>query len=169
MTFDLNTYSLTTILVVSIGLIVAATEAGRLYGLRAAGKGGDDVSTLEGAILGLLALMIGFTFAMALSRFEARRDAVLTEANAIGTTALRARLLPSPQNVEIHKLLLEYIQIRLDIAQRASSPVALSAAIARSNEIQEALWQQAKSLAANNNAVVPTGLFICMSICNCFM
>lgn len=160
MTFDLNTYSLTTILVVSIGLIVAATEAGRLYGLRAAGKGGDDVSTLEGAILGLLALMIGFTFAMALSRFEARRDAVLTEANAIGTTALRARLLPSPQNVEIHKLLLEYIQIRLDIAQRASSPVALSAAIARSNEIQEALWQQAKSLAANNNAVVPTGLFI---------
>jgi hypothetical protein len=52
-------------------------------------QGGDNVSTLE-AVLGLLALMIGFTFAMALSRFEARRDAVLNEANAIGTTALRA-------------------------------------------------------------------------------
>jgi hypothetical protein len=35
------------------------------------------VTTLEGAMLGLLALMIGFTFAVALSRFEARRDAVL--------------------------------------------------------------------------------------------
>ena len=41
-------------------------------------------------MLGLLALIIGFTFAMALSRFEARRAAVLNEANAIGTTALRA-------------------------------------------------------------------------------
>ena len=64
--------------------------------MRAAGRGGDDVSTLEGAMLGLLALMIGSTFAMTLSRFEARRDAVLAEANAIGTTVLRARLLPSP-------------------------------------------------------------------------
>ena len=53
------------------------SEAGRFIGMRAAGRGGDDVSTLEGAILGLLAPMIGFTFAMTLSRFEARRDAVL--------------------------------------------------------------------------------------------
>jgi hypothetical protein len=42
------------------------------------------------ALLGLLALMMGFTFSVALSRFEARLDAVLDEANAIGTTALRA-------------------------------------------------------------------------------
>ena len=160
MVFDLNSYSLATIFVISIVLVAAAAEVGRLYGLRAAGKGGGDVSTLEGAILGLLALMIGFTFAMALSRFEARRDAVLTEANAIGTTALRARLLPSPQSAEVHKLLQAYVQIRLDIAKRVPSPAELSTAIARSNEIQEALWQQAKNLAANNNTVVPTGLFI---------
>jgi hypothetical protein len=160
MLFDLNSYSLATIFMISIILIVAATEVGRMYGLHAAGKGAGDVSTLEGAILGLLALMIGFTFAMALSRFEARRDAVLSEANAIGTTALRARLLPSPQNAEILKLLQEYVQIRLDITRRIPSPTELSAAIERSNEIQEAIWQQAKSLAASNNAVVPTGLFI---------
>ncbi|MGB8551969.1 MAG: hypothetical protein WCD73_01390 [Pseudolabrys sp.] len=41
-------------------------------------------------LLGLLALMLAFTFSMALTRFEARRDALLNEANAIGTTALRA-------------------------------------------------------------------------------
>ena len=75
-------------------------KSSRLLGVRATGRGGDNVSTLEGAILGLLALMIGFTFAMALSRFEARRDAVLNEANAIGTTALRARLLPAPHGAE---------------------------------------------------------------------
>ena len=59
---------------------------------------------------------------MALSRFEGRRDAVLQEANAIGTTALRARLLPEPHNTETLKLLREYVQIQLDITQRVPSP-----------------------------------------------
>ena len=123
-------------------------------------QGGKNISTLESAILALLALMIGFTFAMALSRFEGRREAVLNEANAIGTTALRARLLPPPHRAETLKLLREYVQIRLDISQRVPSPMELSAAIARSNEIQEALWRQAKAVATKDSAMVPTGLFI---------
>ena len=63
--------------------------------------------------MGLLALIIGFIFLMALMRFEARREAVLNEANAIGTTALRARLLPAPHREESLKLLREYAQIRI--------------------------------------------------------
>ncbi len=160
MTTDLNDYSLPTIFLVSIVFIFAASEAGRLLGVRASGRGGDDVSTLEGAIFGLLALMIGFTFAMALSRFEARRDAVVNEANSIGTTALRARLLPAPHNVDILKLLREYVQIRLNIMQHAPRSAELNAAIERSNEIQEALWKQAKLVAVKDSSVVPTGLFI---------
>jgi hypothetical protein len=97
---------------------------------------------------------------MALSRFEARRDAVLTEANAIGTTALRARLLPAPYNVDINKLLQEYVRIRLDITQRVPSQTELNAAIKRSNEIQEALWRQTKLVVAKDSGMVPTGLFI---------
>ena len=127
MTIDLHDYSLLIIFLASIVFILAASEAGRLLGVRAIGRGGDDVSTLEGAILGLLALLISFTFAMALSRFEARRDAVLSEANAIGTTALRARLLPAPHNVDINKLLQEYVRIRLDITQRVPSSTELNA------------------------------------------
>jgi hypothetical protein len=115
---------------------------------------------MEAAIHGLLALMIGFTFSMALSQFEARRDAVLNEANAIGTTALRSRLLPEPHNAECLKLLREFVQIRLDITRRIPSPSELTAIVARSNAIEEALWQQAKALAAKDNAMVPTGLFI---------
>src|SRR6516162_7181195 len=157
---ELNDYSLLTIFLVSIVFLVAASETGRLLGVRAAGRGGDDVSTLEAAILGLLALMIGFTFAMALTRFDARRDAVVNEANAIGTTALRARLLPAPHNVETNKLLQEYVQTRLEITQRVVSTTELNAAIARWNEIQEALWQQAKIVASQDKGVVPTGLFI---------
>jgi hypothetical protein len=70
--------------------ILAAGEIGRQLGVRSRSRGGDNISTLEGATLGLLALMIGFTFSIALSRFEARRDAVLNEANAIEMTAVRA-------------------------------------------------------------------------------
>jgi hypothetical protein len=104
--------------------------------------------------------MIGFTFAMALSRFEGRRDAVLNEANAIGTTALRARLLPAPHNKEALKLLREYVQVRLDITQRVPSEKELNDAIARSHALQEALWQQAQAAAAKDSGMVPTGLFI---------
>jgi hypothetical protein len=148
------------IFIVSLILILGASEIGRRFGLLASGRGRENISTLEGSILGLLALMIGFTFAMALSRFEARREAVLNEANAIGTTALRARLLPAPHNAECLKLLREYVQIRLDITRRVPSPPEFHAAIARSNAIQDALWQQAKAVAAKDTGVVPTGLFI---------
>jgi hypothetical protein len=160
MTINFQDVSQPAIFLVSAVLLLAASEAGRFIGMRASGRGGDDVSTLEGAILGLLALMIGFTFAMTLSRFEARRDAVLAEANAIGTTALRARLLPSPHNIEINKLLREYVKVRLDIRQRVASATELNAAIVRSSEIHEALWQQTKLVAGKDNSVVPTGLFI---------
>lgn len=121
MSTELNDYQLGPIFLVSLIVILAATEVGRWLGFRA-GDQGDDVLTLQGACLGLLALMIALTFAMALSRFEGRRDAVLQEANAICTTALRARLLPEPHNTETLKLLREYVQIRLDITQRVPSP-----------------------------------------------
>lgn len=160
MIINLYNYGLLPIFVVSVVVILGCSEIGRRLGARATARGGKNISTLESAILALLALMIGFTFAMALSRFEDRREAVLHEANAIGTTALRARLLPPPHSAEALKLLREYVKIRLDLAQRVPSPVELSAAIARSNEIQEALWQQAKAVAKKDNAMVPTGLFI---------
>ena len=157
---DLSNYSLLTIFLVGLAVILCASEIGRGIGVRTGGRGSDHVSALEGAVLGLLALMIGFTFAMALSRFEARRDAVLNEANAIGTTALRARLLPEPHRMETLKLLREYVKIRLDITQRPVSQTELTAAIDRSNTLQEALWQQAKAMAVKDSGMVPTGLFI---------
>jgi hypothetical protein len=157
---DLGEYPLLATFLVSLTIILVASEAGRWLGRRAAARNGSNDSTLEAAVLGLLALMISFTFAMALSRFEARRDAVLDEANAIGTTALRARLLPAPHDTESLKLLQNYVQLRLEITQRTPSPQDLEAAITRSNAIQEGLWQQAMAVAANATGVVPTGVYI---------
>ena len=160
MMLDVNDYPLLAIFPASLILILGAGEIGHWLGERAARRGAPSVPTLEGAILGLLALMIGFTFSMALSRFETRREGVVAEATAIGTTALRARLLPAPHNGETGKLLRDYVQLRLDLTQHPPSPAQLSAMITRSNAIQELLWQQAKAVAAKDNAMVPTGLFL---------
>ncbi len=157
---NLDEYQLTTIFVASLVAIFGASEIGRLLGARAVGRGGGDVSTLEGATLGLLALMIGFTFAMALARFDARRDAVVNEANAIGTAALRARLLPAPHGAEAMKSLREYVQLRVDLARSEPTPERLRAVVVRSNEIQEALWRNTMALAAKDTGLVPTGVFI---------
>jgi uncharacterized membrane protein len=157
---DLYVYSLLTIFLVGLAAIFAVSELGWRLGKRNEGGGGANISTLESAMLGLLALIIGFTFAMALSRFEARREAVLNEANAIGTTALRARLLPDPHRAETIKLLREYIQLRLDVIQSGQSLAELTATVHRSSEIQEALWLQVRSLIVKDSGMVPTGLFI---------
>jgi hypothetical protein len=160
MTLHFDEFGLLSIFLVSVAISLAAIETGHRLGARAGGGDGDNVATLESAMLGLLGLLIAFTFAMALSRFEARREAVLNEANAIGTTALRARLLPSPQNAETLRLLQDYVQVRLDITRRVPSAAELEAAIARSNALQEALWRQAMAVAAKDPGLVPTGLFI---------
>src|SRR4249920_2690061 len=159
MTANLGDYQLLPIFLVSLIVILGATEIGRWLGTRAGDRGGEQVRTLEGAVLGLLALMIAFTFAMALSRYEARRDAVLSEANAIGTAALRARLLPEPHNTETPQLLRDYVKLRLDMTQRVLTPAEFDAAVASSCQIHEGLWQQAMAVAAKNQELVPTGLF----------
>ena len=157
---DFYDYSLTAIFITGLAIIIGASEIGRRFGVRAAGKGGSNVATLTGAILGLLALMIGFTFSMTLSRFEARRDAILTEANAIGTAALRARLLPEPQRGQALKLYGEYVKIRLDVTSSPATRADLKLAVDRSNALQETMWLQAKAVVAKDPGMVPGGIYI---------
>lgn len=157
---DFAGFSLLDILFASLIAFALAIEFGRYLGRRARSAGGEHVSTLEGAVLGLLALMIGFTFAMSLSRHEARREAVLFEANSIGSAAMLARLLPVPRNVEALTLLSDYTSIRLDQKAQFLTPDSLRAAVERSNAIQEQLWRLGMGLADTDSAMVPTGIFI---------
>lgn len=67
-------------------------------------------------VLGLLALMLGFTLAMAVDRFDARRLLVLEDAKAIATAYLRAQLLDEPHRARIGNLLVEYTDNRIALA-----------------------------------------------------
>ena len=110
---------------------------------------------MVGATLGLLAFMLAFTFGMAASRFDTRRQLVFTEANAIGTAYLRAGLLPEPMRTESRSLLRQYVDTRLAGAQ----PGKTAQAIAKSEELHNLLWAQAVALAEKERTAI-TSLFI---------
>jgi Protein of unknown function (DUF4239) len=103
------------------------------------------VSRLVAGILGLMAFMVAFTFGVAASHFDSRRQALLDEVNAIRTAYLRADLLQDPHRSEIRKLLREYVDVRLE----GRRPGKIEEAITRSEELQDQLWSQA--VAAREN------------------
>src|SRR5262245_61176946 len=88
------------LLLAAIGTFMLALEVGFRLGLRRQANADEPdkthAITLHGAVLGLLALLLGFTFAMAVSRYENRKTLIIDQANAIGTAALRGKLLPPP-------------------------------------------------------------------------
>ena len=105
-------------------------------------RAGKDEDGQEGyvvsAVLGLLALLMGFTFALAVDRFEARRALVLEEANAIGTAYLRTQLLPQPHRERISVLLVDYTENRVALGQ--SSAAADPQLLANNDRIITDLW-----------------------------
>jgi hypothetical protein len=118
-----------------------------------------DVSTLASAALGLLALLIAFSFSMALSRYERRRDMVLEEANAIGSTANFTLMLPPSAQRPILSLLREYTAVRVALGVPYDSQ-KMGKDIARSLDIQARLWQQAAAVATAEPQSLPAYLFV---------
>ena len=140
----LDPFPLWTILPLTIVLAVLSVELGyRFARYRRQRDQSEKESSLGGMVggtLGLLAFMLAFTFGLAGSRFEARRQVLLSEANAIGTTYLRAAMIPEPMRTESRNLLREYVDVRLKGAQQSDQ---LAQAIARSEELHNQLWAQA--------------------------
>lgn len=94
------------------------------------------VRGLVGGMLGLEAFMLAFTFGAAASHFDARRQALLDEANAVRTAYLRADLLPETHREEIRNLLREYVDLRLDGVRSGK----FEQAVARSEDLHGRLW-----------------------------
>src|SRR5207342_900315 len=73
----------------------------------------DDFSVVLGATLTLMGLLIGFSFSMAVSRYDQRKNYEEAETNAIGTEYLRADLLPADERLRVRELLKKYIDQRV--------------------------------------------------------
>ncbi|HEY4078680.1 MAG TPA: hypothetical protein VGM26_17265 [Rhizomicrobium sp.] len=113
----------TLLLICMIGAAVASFVFRRVQDRRDIAVGNKRSEGQEGyivsAVLGLLALLLGFTFSLATDRFEARRLLVLEESNAIGTAFLRSQLLGEPHRTRLSDLLIEYTQNKIALAKAA--------------------------------------------------
>ena len=152
------------IFVASIGFFLLATEAGFQLGSRARSSVNEharsQITMIQGAVLGLLALLLGFTFAMAMSRFDTRKQLVLDESNAIGTTFLRARLLPEPHRTEVSNQLRRYVDVRLEFYEAGVDQKKLRVANDKTEQLHNQLWLHAAALGEKDPRAITTGLFL---------
>jgi hypothetical protein len=114
-----------------------------------------QVGEMITAMLGLLAFVLAFTFGLAAARFDTRRQVLLDEANAIGTTYLRAAMLPERRN-EIRALLAEYVDTRLAAVESKK----IAEGIVRSENLQNQLWEHAVAIAEKSPNSIIVGLFV---------
>ena len=145
-------------------LMLTATEAGfqlgRKFEARTPESIKSQISTVEAAILGILALLLGFTVSMAVSRFETRKQLVLEEADAIGTSSLRAQLLPAPAGPEIRSLLRQYVNIRVQYGTAGNDLARLEELNRQTARLQTEFWTTAAAYAQQDPNPVKAGLLL---------
>jgi len=148
---------------VALALFFVALEIGFRLGVRRQAMSDEPdkshANALHGATLGLLALLLGFTFAMAVSRYETRKTLMVDQANAIGTAALRARLLTPPYAEQAAPLLREYVGSRLQYNASGTDNTKLAAAEARANELENRLWEIARAATTEDPRSQPASLY----------
>jgi len=99
----------------------------------------EDIDTVQAAMLTLLALIIGFSFAMAVTRYDLRKTYEEAEANAIGTEYVRADVLPANDAAGVHDLLKKYLDQRILFYQTRDRR-RIDAIGADTASLQTALW-----------------------------
>jgi hypothetical protein len=153
--FEIAGMFLVPLLVVLIPILL-----GQRYGIWRVKKSPDlqnaSVGSVVGAAFGLLAFMLAFTFQIAAGRYEARKELLLDEVTNIRTTWLRAGVIPEPFRSETRKLLLEYVDLRIDLI---SDPSRLSSLMARSQQILDKFWESVEILATQDSSSEMYALF----------
>ena len=134
----------------AIGLFLCMlvfTEAGRRIGAARIARDPDGmakgVGAAEGAVFGLLGLIIAFTFSGAGSRFEDRRHLITEEANAIGTAYLRIDLLPGEAQPALRELFRRYVDVRSTVYRNVGDETHTSAKLAETEALQRDIWTKA--------------------------
>ena len=159
----LREWSLWTTGAVCFGLLIAARELGGLlrgwHDRRLAQEDSELEEFSMSSVIGLLALLIGFTFSLALQRYELRRDLVIQEANALGTTWLRLALLDADDQARLRPLMRSYVDARVAFGVARTAEQSATANL-RTNALQQRLWQDAGTAVAPARSTVLAALVL---------
>jgi hypothetical protein len=116
------------------GLVVGRSRREHHHGLR------ESSGVLQGALLGFMGLVLAFGLSLALGRYEDRRAAVVTDANTIGTTYLRAQTLSEPMRSRSLPLLIDYTDVELGLTNEVPGSDAAGETIAEGSALHNQLW-----------------------------
>jgi hypothetical protein len=130
-----------------LGGILLIDEVGHVIGLRLRTKYDpdtrDQLGSLQAGTLGLTGLILGFAFSLALSRFDQRRELVIEEANALGTTYLRADLLRNENHDDAKRILRRYVNSRVELFEQRHQPQAVRRLMTEAERMHVELWKTA--------------------------
>lgn len=99
--------------------------------------------TLEGAVLALLGLLLGFTFSMGVNRYDQRKNLEIAEANDITNAWVRTATLPEPVRSTEQALMRQYVPVRLAFLTAGTSEPLINASLRMSASLQAQMWQVA--------------------------
>jgi hypothetical protein len=117
-----------------LGLLLGHRQRHRSQSLR------EPFAVLQSALLGVVGLILAFGLALAVGRYESRRAAVVEEANAIGTTYLRAQLLAEPVRTRSLERLVRYTDTSIRLSSSVPDSPAARRAVADGQHLQRELW-----------------------------
>jgi len=154
--FRLSSWELALIL---LAVVLGATALGLVLGRHLRHHSDhlrEPFGVLQAALLGLVGLVLAFGLALAVGRYESRRAAVVDDANAIGTTYLRAETLQEPIRTQSLRLLVRYTDTSIRLSNAIPGSTASGEAVADGSELQRRLWAlAAQALAEAPQASAP--------------
>jgi hypothetical protein len=120
----------------------------------------EEGSAIEGSLLGLLALLLAFTFSMAAERFEERRKVVIEEANDIASAIHNADLYSDGVKKEIRNYLQQYVEARIDYFEARRDQEKIAAALIKTSSLQDKLFSVAIDDARNKEVLTRAQLMM---------
>jgi len=132
-----------------------------LVGLRLSGrKQRSKIGPVESSVLGLLALLLAFTFGNASSRYDMRRHIIVEEANNIGTAILRADLYPEEERKGFRADFKDYVEARIAFFEAGADPAKHVETLRLTDEISKRLWARTARLAQNRDNLIPSNQMV---------
>jgi hypothetical protein len=140
---------------IAFGLMVLSMLIGRrISRTKTEEKENNHRVTILSAVYGLLAFLLAFTFSMSGNRFDQRRQAIVAEANAIGTTILRADLYPVDQREAFRKDLQQYLEARIGYYEAKTDLSDVVQRVHEANAYGAKIWERASALSRDTNLYV---------------